>query len=81
MNTILEWLQEVQHPAKGDQSIVALGMVESIEEADGRIHVTLAFPKRPDPLKNYLVGAVQAWLSGWNGLKNPFDAWTDERKH
>jgi len=29
------------------------------------------------PLK---MGAVQAWLSGWNGLKNPFDAWTDERK-
>ncbi len=62
MNTILEWLQEVQHPAKGDQSIVALGMVENIEEADGRIHVTLAFPKRPDPLKNYLIGAVQACL-------------------
>ena len=29
------------------------------------------------PLK---VGAVQAWLSGWSGLKNPFEAWTDERK-
>lgn len=29
------------------------------------------------PLK---VGAVQAWITGWNGLKNPFDAWTDERK-
>ena len=29
------------------------------------------------PLK---MGAVQAWLTGWNGLKNPFDAWTDERK-
>ncbi len=29
------------------------------------------------PLK---LGAVQAWISGWNGLKNPFDAWTDERK-
>ena len=62
MNTILEWLQEVQHPAKGDQSIVALGMVENIEEAPGSIHVTLAFPKRPDPLKNYLIGAVQACL-------------------
>ena len=62
MNTILEWLQEVQHPAKGDQSIVALGMVENIEEAQGSIHVTLAFPKRPDPLKNYLIGAVQACL-------------------
>ena len=59
---ILQWLQEVQHPAKGDQSIVTLGMVEGIELADGSIHVTLAFPKRPDPLKNYLVGAVEACL-------------------
>ena len=59
---ILQWLQEVQHPAKGDQSVVALGMVEGIELADGSIHVTLAFPKRPDPLKNYLVGAVEACL-------------------
>ena len=62
MNEILEWLQEVQHPAKGDQSIVALGMVDHIETSDNAIHVTLAFPKRPDPLKNYLVGAVQACL-------------------
>ena len=61
-NEILRWLQEVQHPAKGDQSIVALGMVEEIKCEEGRIHVTLAFPKRPDPLKNYLVGAVQACL-------------------
>ena len=59
---ILQWLQEVQHPAKGDQSVVALGMVDKIELADGSIHVTLAFPKRPDPLKNYLVGAVEACL-------------------
>ena len=62
MNEILEWLQEVQHPAKGDQSIVALGMVENVEAVEGRIKITLAFPKRPDPLKNYLVGAVQACL-------------------
>ena len=63
MDEILQWLQEVQHPAKGDQSIVALGMVDKIEVAeDGGIHLTLAFPKRPDPLKNYLVGAAQACL-------------------
>ena len=62
MNEILEWLQEVQHPAKEDQSIVALGMVENVEATEGRIKVTLAFPKRPDPLKNYLIGAVQACL-------------------
>ena len=59
---ILQWLQEVVHPAKGDQSLVALGMIEAVEVADDRIHVTLAFPKRPDPLKNYLVGAAQACL-------------------
>ena len=59
---VLQWLQEVQHPAKGDQSIVALGMVEKVEQADNAVHVTLAFPKRPDPLKNYLIGAVQACL-------------------
>ena len=59
---ILQWLQEVQHPAKDDQSVVTLGMVDKIELADGSIHVTLAFPKRPDPLKNYLVGAVEACL-------------------
>ena len=61
-NQILQWLQEVQHPAKGDQSVVALGLVDQIDITDNSVHVTLAFPKRPDPLKNYLVGAVQACL-------------------
>ena len=59
---ILQWLQEVQHPAKEDQNVVALGLVEKIDLADNAVHVTLGFPKRPDPLKNYLVGAVQACL-------------------
>ncbi|MBO4634173.1 MAG: Mrp/NBP35 family ATP-binding protein [Bacteroidales bacterium] len=59
---ILQWLQEVQHPAQGDKSVVELGLVQEIAVEEGRIHVTLAFPKRPDPLKNYLVGAVQACL-------------------
>ena len=59
---ILLWLQEVQHPAKEDQNVVALGLVEKIHIADNAVHVTLGFPKRPDPLKNYLVGAVQACL-------------------
>ena len=57
---ILFWLQEVQHPARGDKSIVELGMVDSVELLDGAVCVTLAFPKRPDPLKNYLVGAAEA---------------------
>ena len=59
---IMQWLQEVQHPAKEDQSVVALGMVEKVEQEKGKVRVTLAFPKRPDPLKNYLIGAVQACL-------------------
>lgn len=61
-NEILQWLQQVQHPAKGDQSVVALGMVENIAIEENKVHVTLAFPKRPDPLKAYLTGAVQACL-------------------
>ena len=59
---ILQWLQEVQHPAREDRSVVALGMVSAIETTPGHIRVTLAFPKRPDPLKNYLLGAVRACL-------------------
>ena len=59
---IYVWLQEVQHPAKEDKSIVELGMVSSVDVAPGSIRVTLAFPGRPDPLKNYLVGATQACL-------------------
>lgn len=57
---ILQWLQEVQHPGKGDKNIVELGMVDSVEILDEAICVTLAFPKRPDPLRNYLIGAAQA---------------------
>lgn len=57
---ILSLLRTVVHPAKGEKSIVELGMVDSIETAEGRITVTLAFPKKPDPLKNYLTGAARA---------------------
>ena len=59
---VLQWLQEVQHPGRGDMNIVALGMVQAIDAEEGRVKVTLAFPKRPDPLKSYLVGAAQACL-------------------
>lgn len=59
---IFEWLQEVVHPAKGEMNLLQLGMVDAVEVSEGRIHVTLAFPKRPDPLKNYLIGAAQACL-------------------
>ena len=59
-NQVLDWLSEVVHPAREDRSLVELGMVDSIEVAEGRIEVTLAFPKRPDPLKTYLQGAAKA---------------------
>ena len=57
---VLQWLREVQHPGREDKDIVSLGMVADVEIAEAKIVVTLAFPKRPDPLKNYLVGAAQA---------------------
>lgn len=57
---VLGWLSEVLHPGEGDRSIVALGLVKDIEVADGSIAVTLAFPKRPDPLKQYIIGAARA---------------------
>ena len=57
---ILEALREVTHPGKGEQNIVDLGLVERIETGEGSVTVTLAFPKRPDPLKDYLKGAARA---------------------
>ncbi len=57
---ILSVLETVVHPARGEKSIVELGMVDSVNIAEGRITVTLAFSKKPDPLKNYLTGAARA---------------------
>ena len=55
-------LAEVVHPAKGSKSIVELGMVDSIAVGDGKVTVTLAFPKRRDPLSEYLVGSTRATI-------------------
>ena len=57
---ILRALAEVTHPAKGDRSIIDLGMVEDISLEDGKTIVTLGFEGRQDPLKDYLTGAVKA---------------------
>ena len=57
---VFGWLCEVVHPGKDDKDIVSLGMVEEVVVDKGKVTVTLSFPKRPDPLKNYLVGAVRA---------------------
>lgn len=53
-------LAEVVHPAKGSRNLVELGMVDSIAVEPGKVCVTLAFPKRRDPLTEYLVGASRA---------------------
>jgi len=57
---VFGWLAEVQHPGRDDKDIVTLGMVEEVTVTEGKVTVTLAFGKRPDPLKNYLTGAVRA---------------------
>ena len=56
----MNWLREVEHPAKGDKNIVELGMVEDIEAAEGFVTVTLAFAKHRDPLAEYLIGSAKA---------------------
>ena len=59
-NQIITWLQEVEHPAKGDKNIVELGLVEKIEAGEGKVTVTLSFPKHRDPLAEYLIGSAKA---------------------
>ena len=59
---ILDALREVHHPAKQDRNIVDLGMVQDIEFSDNRVSVTLGFPKRRDPLAEYLIGSARAAL-------------------
>ena len=62
VNEVMKWLQEVEHPAKGDKNIVELGMVENVEVADGSITVTLGFSKHRDPLAEYLIGSAKACI-------------------
>lgn len=62
INNIRASLLEVVHPAKQNKSIVELGMVGDIEATDSKITVTLVFPKRRDPLAEYLIGAARAAL-------------------
>ena len=60
VNEVMKWLQEVEHPAKGDKNIVELGMVENVEVGEGTVTVTLGFPKHRDPLAEYLIGSAKA---------------------
>ena len=58
----MEVLREVHHPAMQDRDIVDLGMVAGVEQTESSVTVTLGFPKRRDPLTEYLVGATRAAL-------------------
>ena len=70
---VFDWLSQIEHPGKDDKDIVSLGMVEEVVVDEGKVSVTLSFGKRPDPLKNYLVGAVQAAVyrnaPGWTEVE------------
>lgn len=59
-DNIRQWLQEVEHPAKGDRNIVELGMVEKVEATEGKICITLAFSRHRDPLAEYLIGSTKS---------------------
>lgn len=58
--TIIRLLGEVRHPAKGDKSLLELGMVESVEVIGKKVSIVLAFPKHRDPLAEYLIGSARA---------------------
>ncbi len=59
---IYTFLREVHHPGMQDRDIVDIGMVNRIEIEERKVTVTLAFPKRRDPLSEYLIGATRATL-------------------
>ena len=59
---ILQALREVRHPARQDRDIVDLGMVHDVQVSEKGVVVTLAFPKRRDPLAEYLIGSTRAAL-------------------
>lgn len=59
-NQIIEILRGVLHPGRGERDVVSLGMVEDVIVDGERVTVTMVFPKRRDPLTEYLVGAVRA---------------------
>ena len=57
---IFDWVAGIQHPGKEDKTLQELGIVQEVSLDGNKVTVTLAFPKHPDPLKNYLIGAVKA---------------------
>jgi ATP-binding protein involved in chromosome partitioning len=59
-NEIMKYLFDVKHPGRDDKNIVELGMVDKVEIDGTKVTVTLAFPKRRDPLADYLIGSTKA---------------------
>ena len=59
---IIQALRDVHHPARQDRDIVDLGMVHDVQVTEKDVVVTLAFPKRRDPLAEYLIGSTRAAL-------------------
>lgn len=55
-------LREVRHPGQGDKDLVELDMVKEIKVSGGAVEITLGFPRRRDPLTEYLVGSTRATL-------------------
>jgi len=59
---ITDLLREVRHPAMQDRDIVDLGMLKEVSFENGKTVVTLCFPKKRDPLAEYIIGATKAAL-------------------
>ena len=57
---IFGWIEGIQHPGREDKTLAELEIVREVVVDGSSVTVTLAFPRKPDPLKNYLVGAVKA---------------------
>ena len=57
---ILSLLGDVRHPAHEDKSIVDLGMVKKVDVSEGKVIVTLVFPRKRDPLAEYIIGSTRA---------------------
>ena len=63
-NEIMTWLQQVEHPAKGEKNIVELGMVEGVSIDGNTVSVTLGFAKHRDPMAEDLSGSGKAAIIG-----------------
>lgn len=56
------WLSEVTHPGRDNKSVIELDLVKDVKVEGNVVNVTLAFPKRRDPLSDYIVGSTRATI-------------------